>query len=85
MLSGVLHSDRAIEANIAIMRAFVRLREATLAQKEWAKQLEEIERRVSGHDRALGAHAKSLKGVFKAIRQLMSPPEKPRPRIGFKP
>jgi len=76
MLSSVLRSKRAARVNIAIMRAFVKLRELVGAHKELAGKLAELERRVASHD----GHIKSL---FDAIRQLMEPrPSKPR-RIGF--
>ncbi|OGR56343.1 MAG: DNA-binding protein [Elusimicrobia bacterium RIFCSPLOWO2_02_FULL_39_32] len=76
MLSSVLNSKRAIQVNIAIMRAFVKLRETLLLHKELAKKLAELERKVEGHDH----HIHSL---FEAIRQLMSQPEPRRRHIGF--
>ena len=77
MLSSVLRSARAIAANIAIMRAFVRLREMVAANAELAKQLDELERRVSGHDEA-------ITNIVRAIRELAAPPDpKPKRRIGF--
>jgi hypothetical protein len=77
MLSSVLHSARAIAANVAIMRAFVRLRAMVAANAELAKKLAELERRVSGHDEAITS-------IVQAIRDLAAPPEpKPRRRIGF--
>jgi ATP-dependent Clp protease ATP-binding subunit ClpA len=77
MLSSVLRSARAIAANIAIMRAFVRLREMVSQNAELAKKLDELERRVSGHDEA-------ITGIVRAIRELAAPPEpKPKRRIGF--
>lgn len=76
MLSSVLRSKRAVRVNIAIMRAFVKLREMVAAHKELAGKLAELERKVASHD----SHITSL---FDAIRQLMEP-AKPRPRrIGF--
>ena len=75
MLSGVLKSERAIAVNIAIMRAFVRLRE-TLFHGELAAKLRDLERRIAGHDQ-------SIRTLFDAIRQLMTPPGKPRRPIGF--
>jgi hypothetical protein len=51
MLSSVLRSRRAIAVNIAIMRAFVRLRQLAAAGSELAKKLDELESRVSGHDK----------------------------------
>jgi len=78
MLSGVLHSDRAIEVNIAIMRAFVRLREIIASHKDLARKLDE-------HERKLGKHDEKFQIVFEAIRQLMAPPPAPEKskRIGF--
>ena len=79
MLSGVLNSNRAIEVNIAIMRAFVRLREILATHKELARKLEEIEKR-------LGEHDEKFQIVFEAIRQLMTPPAATKKRrIGFLP
>jgi hypothetical protein len=77
MLSSVLRSPRAIAANIAIMRAFVRLREMVAANAELAKKLDELERRVSGHDEAIAS-------IVRAIRELAAPPEpQPKRSIGF--
>jgi hypothetical protein len=78
MLSSVLNSDRAIEVNIAIMRAFVKLREILDTHKDVARKLANIERK-------LGQHDEHFRVVFEAIRQLMVPapePEKKR-HIGF--
>jgi hypothetical protein len=76
MLSSVLHSDQAVEINIQIMRAFVRLREMILSNKDLARKLDALERRLQGHD----VHIRSL---FEAIRQLMAPPEPKKRKIGF--
>ena len=77
MLSSVLKSDHAIQVNVAIMRAFVRLREFLSTHKELAHQLNELERKVEKHD-------SEIKAIFDAIRNLMaSPPEKPKQKIGF--
>jgi hypothetical protein len=76
MLSGVLHSRQAVKVNIAIMRAFVRLREIFAAHKELARKLEDLEQRYQTHDRQIHA-------VFEAIRLLMAPEQKPKHRIGF--
>jgi hypothetical protein len=78
MLSSVLHSDRAIEVNIAIMRAFVKLREMLGTHKDLARKLEDLERK-------LGQHDEKFQVVFEAIRQLMAPPPLPekKRRIGF--
>jgi len=77
MLSSVLRSDRAIAANIAIMRTFVRMREIVAANTELAKKLDELERRVSGHDEAITR-------IVQAIRELAAPLDsRPTRRIGF--
>jgi hypothetical protein len=78
MLSSVLNSDRAIEVNIAIMRAFVRLREILGTHKDLARKLADLEKK-------LGEHDEKFQIVFEAIRQLMLPPPKPekKGRIGF--
>jgi hypothetical protein len=76
MLSSVLNSDRAVQVNIAIMRAFVRLREALETNRELARKFAELEKRVGKHD-------EKIDGILEAIRQLMAPPEKPRREIGF--
>lgn len=74
MLSTVLNSDRAIEVNIQIMRAFVKLREMIASNKELAKRLDELE---SKYD-------EQFKVVFDAIRELMIPAEPKKRRIGFR-
>jgi hypothetical protein len=76
MLSSILKSDRAVKVNIAIMRAFVKLRETLETNRALARKFQELERRVGGHD-------KQIDGIIEAIRQLMAPPEKPRREIGF--
>jgi hypothetical protein len=76
MLSSVLNSERAIEVNIAIMRVFVRLREMMAKHKELAFKLAEHEDRLEGHD-------EQIQNIFEAIRQLMTPPDRPRKKIGF--
>ena len=76
MLSSVLKSERAVKVNIAIMRAFVKLRQLLNANRELAKKFSELEQRVGKHDEDITA-------ILEAIRQLMAPPEKPRRKIGF--
>ena len=76
MLSSVLRSKRAIEVNIVIMRAFVRLREMLATHEELARKLEDLERQLKDHD-------EQIQAIFEAIHQLMSPPESQKKRIGF--
>ena len=78
MLSSVLNSERAIQVNIIIMRAFVRLKTILSTNKELAHKLERLEEKIEKHDAEIQA-------IFEAIRQLMEPPpEKLKPLIGFK-
>jgi len=76
MLSSVLKSERAVKVNIAIMRAFVQLRESLETNRELARKFGELEKRVGNHDDEIGA-------IIDAIRQLMAPPKKPAREIGF--
>ena len=74
MLSSVLRSARAVQVNIEIMRAFLRLREMLGANAELAKKLAALEKKYDAQFRV----------VFDAIRELMTPPAKPGKRIGFR-
>src|ERR1700736_5407851 len=76
MLSSVLNSERAVQVNIAIMRAFVKLREILTTHHELAEKIEELEKKYRQHD-------VKIQGVFDAIRELLQPPVSPRRRIGF--
>ncbi len=77
MLSSVLRSERAIAVNIAIMRAFVRLREVANTSTELAKKLDDLEGRVGDHDEAIAS-------IIRAIRELATPVvPTPKRRIGF--
>ncbi|MEK6599813.1 MAG: ORF6N domain-containing protein [Deltaproteobacteria bacterium] len=73
MLSSVLNSKRAIQVNIAIMRAFVKLREMLATNKDLARKIHEMEKKYDSQ----------FKVVFDAIHQLMTPPEPKHKRIGF--
>jgi hypothetical protein len=73
MLSSILRSERAVQVNIEIMRAFVRLREMIATHRDLARKLEALERRYDAQ----------FKVVFEAIRELMKPPEPNKRKIGF--
>ena len=73
MLSSVLRSERAIQVNVEIMRAFVRMRSLAAQNQDLAHRLDALESR---YDR-------QFKAVFDAIRELMAPPPAPKRRIGF--
>lgn len=74
MLSSVLHSERAIKVNITIMRAFVKLRELLLSNKDLNRKMQEMEAKYD----------KQFRIVFEVLQQLMEMPDKPRKKIGFK-
>ena len=74
MLSSVLNSERAVLANIEIMRAFVKLRQMLTSNAELSRRLDELE---NNYD-------KQFRVVFRAIRQLMSTPVRNRKEIGFR-
>jgi hypothetical protein len=73
MLSGVLNSPRAVQVNIAIMRAFVRMRRMLVSNEELARKVNALE----------GKYDEQFRVVFDAIRALMEPPKTPHRRIGF--
>jgi len=73
MLSTVLNSEIAVQANIAIMRAFVRLRRILASHADLARKLDSLEKKYDAQFRI----------VFDAIRELMAPPAKSRHKIGF--
>ena len=73
MLSSVLRTTRAVEVNIAIMRAFVELRRALATHEELRKKIEAMEHRYDA----------KFEVVFSAIKQMLDPPAKPKHTIGF--
>ena len=82
MLSGILNSDKAINMNIAIMRAFVEIRKIALGQNDLKKQLQDIKKRISLHD-------EQLNGLYDAIENMLDEKAalrnwEERERIGFK-
>jgi len=74
MLSSVLRSERAVLVNVEIMRAFVRLRRLLITHADLARKLEDLEKKYDAQFRV----------VFDAIRELMTPTEPEKPRIGFR-
>ena len=74
----MLKSTRAVQVNIAIMRAFVQLRQFASTHKDLAQKIQALERKYGEHDRDIGE-------IFTAIKNLLNPPPvKPKNRIGFK-
>ena len=82
MLSSVLRSPRAVEVNIQIMRAFVRLRQLLSIHKELAERLTKLEEQMRQRDHAV---ARQFQQVFALLDKLFSPPAPPRKPIGFHP
>jgi phage regulator Rha-like protein len=79
MAAAVLDSERAVQISIYVVRAFVQLREMLSSNKQFARKLNELERKLSTHDRAITE-------LIESIRQLMTPPEPKKKRpIGFAP
>jgi hypothetical protein len=76
MLSSVLNSDRAVHVNIAIMRAFVKLREILTTNQELARKFEALEKRVGDHD-------EQISEILDAIREMLSPGPLTKGEIGF--
>jgi|SRR5579859_1131326 len=77
MLSSVLNSARAIKVNIQIIRIFTRMREMLLTHKDILLKLEQLESKVTGHD-------EDIRIIFGYLKELLNPPQEPRPRIGFR-
>ncbi|MCX5748689.1 MAG: ORF6N domain-containing protein [Candidatus Saganbacteria bacterium] len=76
MLSGILNSERAIMVNIAIMRAFVKIRQIVSFNKELAQKFAELERTVDRHD-------KDIIDIFRAINKIIKEEQKPKAKFGF--
>jgi len=75
-LAAVLNSARPVEVSVYVVRAFVRLRELLASNNELARRLDQHEKKLGVHDRAIG-------GLVSAIRELMAAPEPQRRPIGF--
>ena len=76
MLSGVLHSERAVTVNINVMREFVRLKNLANLRDAVVRKLDALEHRVDGHEM-------DLQKAFQAIQQILTDSERPKPKIGF--
>jgi hypothetical protein len=76
MLSSVLNSERAVQVNIAVIRVFVRLRQALATNRALTRKLAALERHVAGHDEA-------IHNLFEAIRAMLAGPPASKKLIGF--
>lgn len=73
MAANILSSERAVEASVQVVRAFVKLRQMLASNAELSKKVEALEKKYDAQ----------FKVVFDAIKQLMLPPDKPKGSIGF--
>jgi len=78
MLSCILNSDRAIDVNIQIIRIFTKMKALLLTHKDILLQLQQMENKLTAHD-------DDIKLIFQYLKKLLTPPQEPRQRIGFKP
>lgn len=74
MLSSVLNSQKAIDVNLAIIRAFIMLRQMAIGQKDVLKKIKELEKKYD----------KNFEEVYEALNLLLSPPNPPRKKVGYK-
>ncbi|MCE2963883.1 MAG: ORF6N domain-containing protein [Chitinophagales bacterium] len=77
MLSSVLYSPVAIQANIRIMRVYTKIKEMFSTNKDVLLKLEQIEKQV-------GSNTENIRTIFQALKQLLNPPQKERNPIGYK-
>lgn len=77
MLSGILKSDRAIQTNIAIIRIFIKMREALLQNAEILEKLEKIENSILVHDHEIA-------NIFETLRNIINPKMPPAKKIGYR-
>jgi phage regulator Rha-like protein len=80
MLSSVLNSERAIKVNIAIMRAFVKMRKILESNESLAKKLKQLEKETK---EKFAEHQQQIGLIFETIKELVTEKEKPKRRIGF--
>ena len=84
MLSSVLNSRQAIAVNIQIIRVFTRMREMLLTHKDILLKLEQMEKKMMKQEENVAMHDKDIQRIFSYLKQLLSPPQKPRKQIGYK-
>jgi len=83
MAANVLHSKQAIQMSVFVVRAFIRMRQILVAQKDLARRLEELEKELTAR---LDIHETAINEMLRQIKRLLSPPsepERPKKRIGF--
>ncbi len=83
MAANILHSDRAIQMSVFVVRAFIRMRQMLTEQRDLARKLAELEKELTAR---LDIHETAINEILGQIRRLLSPPTQPEPpkkRIGF--
>jgi len=78
MLASVLKSDQALNVSIKVIEIFVKMREMIFTNKDTLLQMQKLEKKLTEHDN-------DIQLIFEALKKLLTPPQEPRPRIGFKP
>lgn len=81
MAASILNTPTAVKVSVYVVRAFIKLRELLSSHAELSQKLQELESRVEAR---LDSHDEQIGALIEAIRELMSPPEKPQRRIGFR-
>jgi hypothetical protein len=84
MLSSILNSQTAIRVNIQIIRVFTKMRELLLTNKNILLRLEQVEKRMLKQGNKMKKYEADIQMIFQVLKQLLTPPIKPRPKIGFR-
>lgn len=84
MLSCILNSERAIAVNILVIRVFTKMREMILTHKDILIKLEQIEKTLLQQDIRMNKHEEEIQAILETIKEMLNPPDEPRPRIGFR-
>jgi len=84
MLSCILNSDRAVSVNILVIRVFTRMREMLLTHKDILVKLEQIEKTLIQQDTRMNKHEVEIQMILETLKEMLNPPDEPRPRIGFR-
>lgn len=84
MLSSVLNSQTAIEVNIRIIRVFSKMREMLSTHKDILLKLEQLEKNMVKQEGSMKKYEDDIRMIFEVLKELLSPPQKPRQKIGFK-
>jgi len=77
MLASILKSEKAMQVSIRVIEIFVKMREMLLTHKDILLQIQKMERKITGHD-------DDIQKIFQYLKELLTPPIEPRPRVGFK-